>query len=702
MERFYFKFASVLEARRIIKLVIGFSLLFAFVSFESSDIIQLNGGSLQTPVANWEGIVGANIANWIFFLIGITAFIIPTHLILSSFIELSSTSYMIRSALQVSFIICLSTIFSLTIPLENYPWDYNPGGIIGLFIAWYGLQFFGMLGFSLIIFCCLSCTTILYFDRSLIQFIIGFQNLIKLIIINFLTSSQRLFSPVKSRIKQKKVVKRIKENKESEKNNNNGTYSEIKLLNSQSSDSHSAPSNTQLKSRANEIEGHLIDFGIKVTVVAIRPGPIVTRFELQPEAGMKVSRITSLSKDLARSLSVTSVRIVEVIPGKSVVGLELPNAKREVVKLGEVLNSRSYLNSHSILSVALGKDIAGHPVVVDLTRMPHLLVAGTTGSGKSVGLNTMILSLISKSAPEQLRLIMIDPKMLELAVYDGIPHLLTPVVTDMKDASNALKWCVMEMERRYHLMAKAGVRNIANYNAKLESQKKQMNLLDDVALKPLPYIVVIADEYADLMMVVGKKVEQLIARIAQKARAAGIHLVLATQRPSVDVVTGLIKANIPTRIAFQVSSRIDSRTVLDQGGAEQLLGHGDMLYLPPGTSVPIRVHGAFVEDDEVHKVVKHLKSKQKVEYIDDVTQHHELTQTGQPGGHDDAEKDALYDQAVQIVIESGKTSISYLQRRLRIGYNRSAVLIEQMEKSGILSAPEQNGTRTLLVKNSQA
>ena len=454
----------------------------------------------------------------------------------------------------------------------------------------------------------------------------------------------------------------------------------------------------QLNNQSREIERHLSDFGIRCTVVAIRPGPIVTRFELALEAGTKASRITTIARDLARSLSVSSVRVVEVIPGKSVVGIELPNPKREIVRLKEILDSQSYQQAKSILSVGLGKDIAGHSVIVDLSKMPHLLVAGTTGSGKSVGLNTMILSLICRAKPEELRMIMIDPKMLELAVYDDIPHLLTPVVTNMNDAGNALRWCVMEMERRYQLMAKSGVRNIANYNAKVKSQQQQMNLLDENAEKPLPYIVVIADEFADLMMVVGKKVEQLIARIAQKARAAGIHLILATQRPSVDVITGLIKANIPTRISFQVSSKIDSRTIIDQGGAEQLLGNGDMLYLPPGTSIPIRVHGAFVDDDEVHRVVSHIKAQQPVEYIDGITSVDEVDDQGGDGDKG-GEKDPLYDQAVQIVLESKKTSISYLQRRLRVGYNRAALLIESMEQAGLLSKADGNSPREILVKH---
>ncbi len=407
-----------------------------------------------------------------------------------------------------------------------------------------------------------------------------------------------------------------------------------------------------------------------------------------------------------------SVRVVEVIPGKSVIGLELPNDHREVVSLQDVLASRQYNNARSVLSLALGKDIAGHPVIVDLAKMPHLLVAGTTGSGKSVGLNAMLLSLLYKASPQQLRLIMIDPKMLELAVYDGIPHLLTPVVTDMKDASNALRWCVIEMERRYRLMAALGVRNLAGFNAKVgEAIAKGKPLLDPFTrdeetgepktLDELPQIVVIADEFADMMVVVGKKVETLIARLAQKARAAGIHLVLATQRPSVDVITGLIKANIPTRIAFQVSSKIDSRTILDQQGAEQLLGHGDMLYLAPGTGVPVRVHGAFVSDDEVHRVVGYLKENAEPNYCEDILNENigqDLSgYTQAADGENDAERDEFYDEAVHFVAKSRRVSISSIQRRFKIGYNRAARIVEAMETAGVVSAMENNGSREVLV-----
>lgn len=462
-----------------------------------------------------------------------------------------------------------------------------------------------------------------------------------------------------------------------------------------------------LEKLSREVEKRLQDFGVSVKVVAVCPGPIITRFEMTLAPGMKVSKITGLAKDLARSLSVTSVRVVEVIPGKSVVGLEIPNRHREIVNLREVFESEQFQDKDGVLSLALGKDISGLPVVVNLARMPHLLVAGTTGSGKSVGVNAMLLSLLFKASPEDLKLLLIDPKMLELSIYDGIGHLLTPVVTDMNDAANALRWCVAEMERRYQLMAALGVRNLAGYNSKvLEAEAAGKPLTDPLwnveakgeapEISKLPYIVVIIDEFADMMMVVGKKVEELIARIAQKARAAGIHMILATQRPSVDVITGLIKANVPTRIAFQVSSRIDSRTILDQQGAEQLLGHGDMLYLAPGTGIPTRVHGAFVSDQEVHNVVNAIKEHLPApEYIEDIS-----ADSAVPGidpVDESGEQDPMYDEAVAIVVESRKASISYLQRRLKIGYNRSARLIEAMEAAGLVTEMLPNGTREIKV-----
>ena len=470
-----------------------------------------------------------------------------------------------------------------------------------------------------------------------------------------------------------------------------------------------------LEAMSRQVEMKLRDFNIEVEVVAVLPGPVITRFELQPAPGIKASRISGLAKDLARSLSTVSVRVVEVIPGKTCIGLEIPNEQREIVALSDILKSDVYERSSSHLTMALGKDIAGLPTVVDLGRMPHLLVAGTTGAGKSVALNAMILSLLYKSAPSDVRLIMIDPKMLELSVYEGIPALLAPVVTDMKEAANALRWCVAEMERRYKLMAALGVRNIGGYNRKVaEALEKGTPLPDPTyrvfdpqagpppALGRLPYIVVIIDELADMMMVVGKKVEELIARLAQKARASGIHLILATQRPSVDVITGLIKANIPSRIAFQVSSRIDSRTILDQQGAETLLGHGDMLYLPPGTAIPQRVHGAFVSDEEVHKVVERLRASGTPEYVDAILNGPmDGFEDGGVGGgagaeYGDGEQDELYDQAVRIVTESRRASVSGIQRRLKIGYNRAARMVEEMERAGVVGELQSNGSREVL------
>jgi S-DNA-T family DNA segregation ATPase FtsK/SpoIIIE len=468
-----------------------------------------------------------------------------------------------------------------------------------------------------------------------------------------------------------------------------------------------------LEAMSRLVELKLNDFGVEAEVVAVHPGPVVTRFELRPAAGVKSSQISNLAKDLARSLATVSVRVVEIIPGKPFVGLEIPNEVREIVALGEIVKSQVYDDVNSPLALALGKDIGGQPMVADLARMPHLLIAGTTGSGKSVALNAMVLSLLYKATPEQVRLIMIDPKMLELSVYEGIPHLLAPVVTDMKQAANALRWCVAEMERRYALMAGLGVRHLSSYNKKvtdaiasgkpLTDPTFEPDLMNETApeLETLPFIVVIIDELADMMMMVGKKVEELIARLAQKARASGIHMVVATQRPSVDVITGLIKANIPCRIAFQVSAKVDSRTILDQSGAEALLGHGDMLYLPSGTSIPLRVHGAFVSDNEVHAVVKALRANGKPNYIENVLDGpaSELAGIDSPGGAPgelDGEQDALYDQAVRIVTETRKASISGIQRRLKIGYNRAARMVETMEEAGIVGNLQTNGFREVL------
>src|SRR5690554_6232272 len=496
-----------------------------------------------------------------------------------------------------------------------------------------------------------------------------------------------------------------------------GELPAVSLLDPADEHSDKSFSKESLEAMSRLLELKLKDFGITIEVVAVQPGPVVTRFEIQPAPGIKASRISGLAKDLARSLAVVSVRVVEVIPGKSLMGIEIPNEHREIVRMSEVISSELYESSRSALTMALGHDIAGEPVIADLAKMPHLLVAGTTGSGKSVGVNVMLLSLLYKSTPKQVRLILVDPKMLELSVYEGIPHLLTPVITDMKDAANGLRWCVGEMERRYKLMAAMGVRNLAGFNRKIDDANKAGAPIPDPLFKPeenyeageaeatppnletLPMIVVVIDEFADMMMIVDKKkVEQLIARIAQKARAAGIHLILATQRPSVDIITGLIKANVPTRMAFQVSSKIDSRTILDQGGAEQLLGHGDMLYLPPGTSLPIRVHGAFVSDEEVHRVVDAWKLRGAPNYIEEILAGVEETGSGFDGGDGDSsnEDDPLYDEAVNFVTETRRASISSVQRKFKVGYNRAARMVEAMEMAGVVSAAAHNGSREVI------
>lgn len=495
-----------------------------------------------------------------------------------------------------------------------------------------------------------------------------------------------------------------------------GSLPSLELLDPADHQHRAGYSAADLEALSRLLERKLSDFSVIAEVVEVLPGPVVTRFELQLGTGVKVSKITGLAKDIARSLAVISVRVVEVIPGKSVVGIEIPNQDRALVNYRDVLASQTYQQTASPLALALGHDISGEPVVVDLAKMPHLLVAGTTGSGKSVALNAMLLSLLYKATPARVRLILVDPKMLELSVYAGIPHLLTPVITDMKEAANGLRWCVAEMERRYRLMSAMGVRNLTGFNRKISTAIADGDPITDPLwvseehyqagqeqvkppmLEPLPVIVVVIDELADMMMVVGKKVEELIARIAQKARAAGIHLILATQRPSVDVITGLIKANVPTRIAFQVSSRVDSRTILDQGGAEQLLGHGDMLYLPPGSGLPIRVHGAFVSDEEVHRVVANWQKRGEPVYVDYVVDDISNRFGAGSGGsaHNDAEQDDLYDQAVAFVLESRRASISAVQRKLRIGYNRAARLIEAMEASGVVSTMSSSGAREVL------
>ena len=674
--------------------------------------------------------------------------------------KLSSPRFLFRILGGLLSLVCFTALCEFYIAGQSFP-QGSSGGFIGKFIFSNLVLIFGLIGslLFLIIFLIPSITLGLNISWSLLfsylgKFILQSLSLIKTIFENVFSVLEKLFSaflkglkniiknisnltdkkntnitnkklpktPIKKSLETKSVPKtqsviNLKSDKPSEENKLSDTNKteddkpitkmpSTELLDRALDDGESL-SKEDLESLSELLEIKLDEFGIEAEVVSVLPGPVVTRFEIQPAPGTKANKITNIAQDIARSLAVSSVRVVEVIEGKSVVGIEIPNTNRKMVRLKEILASSAFENSKSHLSLALGKDIAGKAVVVNLEKMPHLLVAGTTGSGKSVGINAMLLSLLFKSDPEDVRLILIDPKMLELSVYDGIPHLLTPVITDMSDAANGLRWCVAEMDRRYKLMSAMGVRNLASFNSAIkeasdkgESIQNPLKENEEEFLEELPSIVVVVDEFADMMMLVGKKVEHLIARIAQKARAAGIHLILATQRPSVDVITGLIKANIPTRISFQVSTKIDSRTVLDQGGAEQLLGYGDMLYLPAGQGVPARVHGAFVGDDEVHRVVDDWKKRGKPDYVDEITS--DLQDTGPIPGWSNAsgsgeEDDELYDEAVNFVIESRRASISAVQRKLRIGYNRAARLIESMEAAGLVSEMSSNGSREVLV-----
>ncbi len=722
-------------------------LLIALLSHHPSDPGWSHTGTAD-QIRNQGGIVGAWIADITLYLFGRLAYVFPLMIMYGGWLVFrerdgeSDWDYFHLSVRGVGFVLTLSAGCGLIWVhshelLGELP--HGAGGILGDVVSGVSLAVFGHLGGSLLMLAIFLTGVTLFTGLSwlwlmdsvghytlrgiehakkwseiLVDYIQGLRARRERIAI---VKEEAIKHEQRSPVHIEPAVRAVQSGDRVEKEKQTILFDEpvttalppLNLLDEPVVGS-SGYSTEALEAMSRQVELKLKDFGIDVEVVAVHPGPVITRFELMPAPGVKVSRITNLSKDLARSLSTISVRVVEVIPGKSVIGLEIPNERREIVSLSEILNSREYDASHSKLTLSLGKDIGGKPAVVDLARMPHLLVAGTTGAGKSVALNAMILSLLYKSTPAEVRLIMIDPKMLELSVYEGVPALLAPVVTDMKEAANALRWCVAEMERRYHLMAALGVRNISGFNRKVSDAIKAnkpipdpsfvMVLEDDEAptLVPLPYIVVIVDELADMMMTVGKKVEELIARLAQKARAAGIHLILATQRPSVDVITGLIKANIPSRIAFQVSSRVDSRTILDQMGAETLLGHGDMLYLPPGTAVPLRVHGAFVSDQEVHKVVHQLKEIGTPEYIEDVlTGPSDLPEAaigGLDGGADDV--DELYDRAVRIVTETRRASISGVQRRLKIGYNRAARMVEEMERAGVVGELQSNGSREIL------
>ena len=739
------------EAALILSLAIAAYLLLALWSYQPTDPGWSTTG-MDDVVENRGGIVGAWLSDALLFGFGFPAYLSPLMVAFSGWMLFSwgKTAdpadalhfWIIKAIGLIMALAAASGLSSLSLMDQAQYLPMGAGGVLGEVVGSGFTSVFGTSGTTLLLLAILLTGVTLFTGLSWLMIIdrLGAFTLTIFYAISawirglkedhaakqvkqrredvFLEQTEKIKLQTKVRIEP--VMDTAKPSKREEKERQvplfetaeEGSMPALALLD-MPGESVGGYSEEVLEALSRQVELKLKDFGVEVQVVEVQPGPVVTRFELQPAPGIKVSRISGLAKDLARALSVTSVRVVEVIPGKPVVGLEIPNVNRDIVRLREILGSPEYENSKSVLMMALGKDIAGRPVSADLEKMPHLLVAGTTGSGKSVGINAMILSLLYKATPEQVRLIMIDPKMLELSVYEDIPHLLTPVVTDMKEAANALRWCVAEMERRYPLMAAMGVRNITGYNKKVQEAIDRgepiidptVDLVDGEppeTLVPLSFIVVVIDELADMMMVVGKQVEELIARLAQKARASGIHLILATQRPSVDVITGLIKANIPTRMAFQVSSRIDSRTILDQMGAEQLLGQGDMLYLPPGTALPERVHGAFVDDGEVHAVVNFLKENAQPNYLEEIIQP-PIEEVGNEGLADtsDGEQDPLYDQAVQVVVESRRASVSGVQRRLKIGYNRAARIVEAMEAAGVVSAMQGNGSREVLAPPSR-
>ncbi|MGZ8136955.1 MAG: DNA translocase FtsK, partial [Methylococcaceae bacterium] len=714
--------------------------LISLVTFSNEDAGWTHSGTTPT-ITNACGVLGAWLADFSLSFFGLCAYLFPIMIFWYGYL-LYGQAKQNREKTIIATLGAVAAIVSMAALLCLYPLKIGvelpntTGGIVGQETGDKLLFLFGNSGATLFLLALLLAGFTLVTEISWVwlvdligKFTVSACRLIGVGVVS-LWQKQSIaptpYVPEKAEVKRKPVARGIvnvekapekiiekaeKPLKQSKKqpapiyNANEGVLPSLELLDDR--ETHVVGySQIDLEGMSRLVEEILADFNVAVSVVGFHPGPVITRFDLQPAAGVKVSRISSLSKDLARALLVTSVRIVEIVPGKSVVGLEIPNREREMVNLRELLVSANFVKAKSLLTLAMGKDIAGAPMVADLGKMPHALVAGTTGSGKSVAINTMILSLLYKATPEQVRMIMIDPKMLELSVYEGIPHLLTPVVTDMKEASNALRWAVAEMERRYKLMSKMGVRNLAGFNQLIEDAAARGETIRDPmfqminpleegedfpVLSTLPSIVIVIDELADMMMIVGKKVEELIARLAQKARASGIHLILATQRPSVDVLTGLIKANVPTRISFQVSSRIDSRTILDQGGAETLLGNGDMLFLPSGTSIPIRAHGAFVDDHEVHRVVEFLKQTAPANYLEEITQESSdsgdgYSMGGSGGNGGGSESDALYDEAVRFVTESRKASISSVQRRFKVGYNRAATMIESMEAAGVVSA----------------
>jgi S-DNA-T family DNA segregation ATPase FtsK/SpoIIIE len=736
----------VREGLLIISAAVAVFLLISFSSYHHADPGWSSTG-LGDKVFNLGGRVGAFLADLFLSLFGFLAYLIPPLVVIAAWIGLSQTKddrfkwldFWLKTFGFILIVISGCGILALYLRL-SLPVSPSAGGILGDITVKGLTHILNVTGSALLLVTFFLCGVTLFMGLSWIGLVdaIAWQSariasLFKPWLKRKIAEKPKVqqepvlnvpkikkavvaSAPIEPKIVSIKVATQpaapTPKPKVTEKVTSSvvvapGQVPPLTLLDMPAPSEGKAFSSVSFEDLSNLVEQRLSDFGVEVKVVAVHPGPVVTRFELDLAPGIKVSKISGLAKDIARSLSVSSVRVVEVIPGKSFIGLELPNEHREVVSLREILESQRYVQSRSPVSLALGKDISGFAVVVDLAKMPHLLVAGTTGSGKSVSINAMLLSMLFKATPEQLRLIMIDPKMLELSIYEGIPHLLTPVITDMKDAANALRWCVAEMDRRYRLMSLLGVRNLAGYNIKVTEAAKQGTPIaapdwlialgnQPPTLQAMPMIVVVADELADMMMVVGKKVEELVTRIAQKARAAGIHLILATQRPSVDVITGLIKANVPTRIAFQVSSRIDSRTILDQQGAEQLLGNGDMLYLPPGTGVPVRVHGAYVADEEVHRVVAAWQTYGKPTYLEEILEGGgDASGTGQDE-QGSGELDALYDDALRIVTESRRASISLVQRRLRIGYNRAARIMEDMEAAGVVSNMDGSGSREVL------
>jgi S-DNA-T family DNA segregation ATPase FtsK/SpoIIIE len=747
--------------------------LISFISLVSYDITDPGFSTTGTSeeLNNYIGLFGAYFSSFLFSFFGLASYFLPLLFLSAGIPLISGDQNKINRSLFVirvlSFFILLlssSTLFSIHIGINGFP--EGSGGVLGLLVSAWFIESLGLTGSTVIL-----VAMILSFMPLMIGFswlkVSDFIGIHLLYLMNKTVDIlSKLLSALQGRLKEKaikkekatqkdsiepikkplkeKVVQKIKQSAKKKETNikieksappieeskraseqrqvkmfdssTDNIIPDLNLLNEAPAQQQGA-SKESIEALSSLLELKLKDFGIIATVEEVLKGPIVTRFEINPAAGVKVSQISNLSKDLARSLSVSSVRVVEVIEGKSFIGIEIPNETRDLVTLGEILRSRTFEDCSSSLTIALGKDIAGNPIVADLQKMPHLLIAGTTGSGKSVGINAIIISLLYKSTPRNVRMILIDPKMLELSVYEGIPHLLCPVVTDMKQASNALRWCVVEMERRYKLMSKLKVRNLKGLNQKIEDAiasgqpikdplfdpKKEVQTTENIEapdLEPLPNIVVVVDELSDLMIQVGKKVEHLISRLAAKARASGIHMIIATQRPSVDVITGLIKANIPSRIAFQVSAKVDSRTILDQMGAENLLGNGDMLYIPPGSSTPGRVHGAFVSDEEVNAVSNDLQSKSQPIFNDDVTSGQLETpipgDAPSSGGEGDSESDPLFDEAVALVTESRNTSISSVQRKLRIGYNRAARIVEKMEEIGIVGELESNGRREVL------